>query len=244
MTEQELVTDVFNELTFSGALPFKLEEKEIKRVISISAKFFYENWRHAVEQKYLVLPLAMFNSKFFRQNRVIKLPDCVKFVHDFKEIKGGSIFGTIDRDFSEQKFIGSEIFLTPFMGESIMYRTAVFSFLDLTKNMVLDTVAYDYNKNTHQLTVVGHNPIVDCVLNIAKKIELESMYEDELFQRYCRARAKVRLGDMLQTFDFTLPGGVKLNYAIIVTNAEKEMEKVEEMLKNENTPDFMFMERF
>jgi len=244
MTEQELITDVYNELTFSGALPFKLEEKEIKRQINIAAKFFYDNWRHAIEQKYLVLPLEMFRTPFFKQTRVVKLPDCIRFVWDLKEMKGGSIFGTIDRDFSEQKFIGSEIFLTPFMGESIMYRTAVFSFLDLTKNFVLDTVSYDWNKNTHQLSIIGHNPLVKCVATVAKQIELESMYEDELFQRYVRAKAKVRLGDMLQTFDFTMPGGVKLNYSVIVTGAQAEMDKVEEMLKSENTPDFMFLERF
>jgi DNA modification methylase len=33
----------------------------------------------------------------------------VQFVIDFKEAKGSSIFATIDRDFAEQKFIGSEI---------------------------------------------------------------------------------------------------------------------------------------
>ena len=67
-------------------------------------------------------------SEKFRQ---IQLPDCVQFVVDLKEAKGSSIFATIDRDFAEQKFIGSEIYLTPFIGESIMYRTVIFSFLDI-----------------------------------------------------------------------------------------------------------------
>jgi hypothetical protein len=244
MTEKELVVDIIDELTFSNALPFSLPEKEVKRVIKIAANFFFENWRHSVEQKYLVLPVEMFKTEQFSKHRLIQLPECIKFVFDFKEIKGVSIFATIDRDFSEQKFIGSEIFLTPFMGESIMYRTAVFSFLDLTKNFVLDTVSYDFNKNTKQLSVIGHTPKVDCVASVYKKIELESLYEDELYQRYVRAKAKVRLGDMLQTFDFSMPGGVKLNYNVIVTNAEKEMEKIEEQLKSENTPDFVILDRY
>ena len=71
----------------------------------------------------------------FKQNRQILMPECVQFVIECKEAKGGSIFASIDRDFSEGKFMGSEIFLTPFMGESIMYRTIMFSFLDLTKSM-------------------------------------------------------------------------------------------------------------
>lgn len=244
MTKKELVLDIKDELTFSKALPFSLPTKEIERVIRIGSSFFYDNWRHAVEPKYLVIPLNVFSHKKFRSQRAVQLPDCVKFVHEVKEIKGSSIFATIDRDFSEQKFIGSEIFLTPFMGESIVYRTAVFSFLDLTRNLVLDTIAYDFNKNNHVLTIVGRTPKTNVVVAIARSIEEEHLYEDELFQRYVRAKAKMRLGEMLDTFDFQLPGGVRLNYGNTVTKAEKEMENVEKMLSSENVPDFMFLERF
>lgn len=154
------------------------------------------------------------------------------------------MFATIDRDFSEQKFIGSEIFLTPFIGESIMYRTVIFSFLDLTKSMMIDTIAFDYNKNTKLLGLLGRTPKTASVLRIFKKIEADKLYNDEVFQRYVRAHAKVRLAHMLQSFNFTLPGDITLNYQSITAVAEKEMEDVKTMMKGENTMDWMIIEHY
>lgn len=241
MTEAELIEDINNEITFSGMLPYSLPEKEIKRIIKIGANFFYDNWRHAVESQYILLPKELFKNAEFKKKRQIIMPDCVQFVIELKEAKGGSIFATIDRDFAEQKFIGSEIYLTPFMGESIMYRTIMFSFLDLTRGMILDTIAYDYNKNTKLLGVVGRTPRTDAVAKVFRKIDIDKLYEDELFQRYVRANAKVRLAHMLQTFNYQLPGDVTINYQNMVSTAEKEMEEVKQMIKGENTTDWMFL---
>lgn len=244
MTERQLIEDINNEITFSGALPYSLPEKEIKRILENDSRYFWDNWRHAVESRYLLLPQELFTNPTFKKFRQIQLPDCVQFVVDFKEAKGGSIFATIDRDFAEQKFIGSEIYLTPFIGESIMYRTVIFSFLDLTKSMMIDTIAYDYNKNTKLLGVIGRTPATAAVLRVYKKLEQEKLYEDEMFQRYVRAHAKVRLAHMLQTFNYTLPGDVTVNYQNITTTAEKEMEAVTTMMKGENTPDWMILTHF
>jgi len=241
MTEAELIADIQDEITFSGMLPYSLPEKEIKRIINIDALYFYDNWRYAIESKYLLLPKELFKSDGFKNGRQILMPDCVQFMVELKEAKGGSIFASIDRDFSEGKFMGSEIFLTPFMGESIMYRTIMFSFLDLTKGMILDTIAYDYNKNTKLLGVVGRTPKVDAVAKVFKKIAIDKLYDDELYQRHVRAHAKVRLSHMLQTFNYQLPGDVTINYQNMVATAEKEMEEVKTMIKGENTTDWMFL---
>lgn len=243
MSEAELIQDITDEITFSGMLPYSLPEKELKRIIEIDARYFYDNWRHAVESRYLLLPTDLFAHPDFPKSRQIKLPDCVQFVTDLKEAKGASIFATIDRDFSESKFIGSEVYLTPFIGESIMYRTIIFSFLDLTRGLILDTIAYDYNKNTKMLGIVGRTPKVNAVAKILKKIDKDKLFEDEVYQRYVRAHAKVRLAHMLQTFNYQLPGEIGLNYQNIVTTAEKEMEDVKAMMKGENTPDWMFLYR-
>jgi len=241
MTEAELIADIQDEITFSGMLPYSLPEKEIKRIMNIDALYFYDNWRYAIESKYLLLPKELFKTDGFKNGRQILMPDCVQFMVELKEAKGGSIFASIDRDFSEGKFMGSEIFLTPFMGESIMYRTIMFSFLDLTKGMILDTIAYDYNKNTKLLGVVGRTPKVDAVAKVFKKIAIDKLYDDELYQRHVRAHAKVRLAHMLQTFNYQLPGDVTINYQNMVATAEKEMEEVKTMIKGENTTDWMFL---
>lgn len=243
MTEQELIKDINEEITFSGMLPYSLPDKEIKRQLEIATKYFWDNWRHAVEPRYLSIPNRIFKTKQFRQIRQIKLPDCVQFVTQVKTPTGGSIFGTMDRDFSESKFIGSEVFLTPFIGESIMYRTVIFSFLDLTRGLVLDTIAYDYNKNTKLLTIIGRTPQTDAIIKFYKTLEKDKLYEDEVFQRWIRAKCKVRLAHMLQTFKYTLPGNVSISYESITSTAEAEMKEVQEMMKTENTTDWIYLYR-
>jgi len=243
MTEREFIEDVNNEITFSGMIPYSLPEKEILRILENDTKYFYDNWRHAVETQYILIPVELFNNPAFKDSRQITLPDCVQFVTEFKETKGNSILGTMDRDFGEQKFIGAEVYLTPFIGESIMYRTVIFSFLDLTKAFVLDTVAYDYNRNSHKLTVLGRTPKLPSVIKVLKKLDKEYLYKDELFQRYVRAHAKVRLAQMLQTFNYSLPGDVTLNYTTITQAATAEMTDVLAQMKGENTPDWMFLTR-
>lgn len=244
MTEKELLADIRRELTFAKALPFSLPDEEIKYIITIASRYFYDNWQYAVQEQYMILPLELFRSPQFKKFRLILMPDCVQNVIGLKEMKNGSVFGTIDRDFSEQKFIGSEIFLTPFMGESIVYRLAVFSFLDITKKMVLETIAYGYNKNSKQLFIKGRDPKTAVVCSIMRKLDIEFLYNDELFQRYCRAKAKVRLADMLMTFDFQMPGNIKLNIQSVVASANKEMDDIQKQMSSETLPNFMIVDSY
>jgi hypothetical protein len=244
MTLQELITDIRDEVTFSGMLPYTLNEREINRIITNATRYFWDNWKYAVEPAYLVIPLTIFQTQQFRDIRQIILPDCVAFVNELKEIKGGSIFGTIDRDFTEQKFIGSEIFLTPFMGESMVYRSAVFSFLDLTKAFIIDTIAHVYNKNTRTLYIQGRTPATDVVAQIDRKIALEYMYNDEYFQRYVRAKSIIRLGQQLKAFTFKLPGGVEINYKELAAEAQTTLDNIIIDMRAETTPSFMLVERW
>ena len=244
MTLKELMYDVRQELHFAKQLPFSLTDEDIKRVIDIAAEYFWDNWLYAVETAYVLMPYELFQDKAFLKHRTIVMPDCIQFVHDLREIKGGSMFATIDRDFSEQKFIGSEIFLTPLMGESILYRTVVFSFLDLTKSLVLDTIAYHYNKNSKHLFIQGHTPHTASVARVAKKLEPEFLYNDETYKRYVRVQAKLRLSEMMQLTDFNLPGNVKLNFAVMAQNAQGVLDKLKEEIEKQQPPSFMILDRF
>jgi hypothetical protein len=126
-----------------------------------------------------------------------------------------------------------------------MYRTIIFSFLDLVKGFTIDTFAYNYNKNSRKLTILGRTPRGNgMVVQIAKKLDAEDLYNDEVFQRYVRAKAKLRLGDLLTTFDYNLPGGIKPNYTNLVTKAEAELAQVMDMMKTENTADFLYFARW
>lgn len=240
MTENALIQDVNAELTYSCGLPQTLPVAEIKRVIDRSANWFYDQYSRAVEKRYLYLSKDIFTTSSFKEFREITLPDCIRYIGELREIRGGSIFGTIDRDFSTTKFIGSEVFLNIGAGEGLAHRTVMFSFLDLAKSFILETVAFSYNKNTHKLFIMGHTPKLDVVALVFKNIEREALYDDDYFQRFVRAEAKIRLGNMLGTYDYTLAGGIRLNVDRIISNGEKELQEIKDAIKSENTPSFVF----
>ena len=100
-----------------------------------------------------------------------------------------------------------------------------------------------YNKNSKQLFVKGHDPKTAVVCIIKKKLDPEYLYNDELFQRYARAKAKTRLADLLQTFDFQMPGNIKLNFQAVVNSAQKEMESIEKQMSSETLPNYMLFDR-
>ncbi len=64
--------------------------------------------------------------------------------------------------------------------------------------------------------------------------------KDEIFYRYVVARCKMQLSRILGTFDFTLPGNVKINYDLVRSEGQDELTKIEEEIKSEEGMDFFF----
>lgn len=240
MTEQELITEISAELTQSCALPYSLKDAEIKRLIRRAERWFYDNYRDAVEDRYIVLPKELFEHKSFVDHRTIQLPDCVVSVYDMREISGVGIIGQPDRDFSDSKLLGAEIFLSPFQGDNLVYRTAMYSYFDLARAYDLQTIAYSWNKNTKRIYVKGRNPRRAAYVQAMVKIPQEALYDDELFIRYLLADAKINLGRTLQVFNYNLPGGIQINFDGIKQDGLTEMEAVKAQIDGENTPDWFF----
>jgi hypothetical protein len=240
MSENELIEQINAELTNSCALDYSLPIAEIKRIIKRSSEWFYVNYQYAVEGKYMVLPKALFDHPQFKAERKICMPDDVIGVEGLREIKGGGMMGNIDPDFSDAKLFGAEIFLAPFQGDNLVYRTAMFSYYDLAQSYILETVAYKFNTNTKRLWIRGRDPRVNLVATIIHKIPLEDLYEDDIFKRYCEAKAKINLGRILSIYEFNLPGGVRINFDGIKQDGIDELAKILEQIDSENTPDWFY----
>lgn len=241
MNRSELIQDISDEVTFSGSLPYNVPVKDIEKIIDNARTYFYDQWQDALEPRYLLIPPEIFTNSQFLDTRTFTLPKCVWYVHRCQEIgNSGNFFGTLDRDFSDAKFIGADLTLSPAAGDGLVYRTVMMSFLDLTKSFTLNgMVQFDFNKNSKRLSILGRTPRVGLVLKVMVETSEEALYSDQMFQRYTRAKTKMRLAHMLSSFEFNLPGGVKINYTNMLSSAEKEMDKVLEDMKGQNVPDFM-----
>jgi hypothetical protein len=66
----------------------------------------------------------------------------------------------------------------------------------------------------------------------------EYLFDDELFVRYCIAKSKISLSQMLSVFTYNLPGGVTINASEIGTQGSTELQEVMDMINGENTPSY------
>jgi hypothetical protein len=257
MTLDELVQEIEDSISFSCSLPYNLNRQETERIIKRAKAWFYDNYQYAVEERIMVLANQLFNHPEFRKTRQIKLPESIVTVYDVREVGGAGISGNPDKDFSDSKLLGSELMLSPFIGDNLVYRTVMYSYFDLSRAYLLSTFAFKWNKNTKFLTILGRDPArsnkgksansqssqsfsmgVNVAVRCFVAINDEDLFKDELFVRYCIAKSKIALANMLSVFNYNLPGGVQVNSADLKSTGEAELQEVMEMINGENTPSY------
>ena len=69
----------------------------------------------------------------------------------------------------------------------------------------------------------------------------ENLFRDDLFFKYVTGYAKQQLGNMMGRYDFTLPGGVKIQAADLVSQGKEEVKEVEEEVKGQSTSSWFIM---
>jgi hypothetical protein len=87
------------------------------------------------------------------------------------------------------------------------------------------------------LTNVQYSLILETYANVPA----ENLYSDQYFIKYVTAWAKMQTGNLLNRYDFTLPGNVKFNSADLISQGKDEMKEVEEEIKNMSTSSWFIM---
>lgn len=239
MTTADFVELINNEVTISCALPFKLPQAEIERIIKFEANYFYREYRESVETKMCILKLGLFYTPEFKETRTIQFPDCIVGINRFMEMKGGQrVLGINDPDFNFDRIMSADLYLSPWSSDTITYRTIQWSFWDLTRSFILTDIQHKFNPNTHRLQVIGREPVNPVFVEGISKIPIEDLYEDHIFQRWCIAKTKMQLGKLLGTFQFNLIGGITVNYNLYSDEGKSELEELKQMIKDKDSPDW------
>jgi len=239
----QFISDVQQELSVACALPFTTPRPEIERIIKYSADWFYKKYEDAVEEKYYIIPVTWFQLAQFKRERSITLPDCVFSVFSVKKLRedfGRNMTFDGTADFGIERLFLSDSVSLGQGTENLMYYTLNMYWLDVASHIINHTISFNYNRNTHKLFFPGQTPDRDCVLHTYTKIPVDMLMRDELFFRYVVAKCKMQLSRVIGTFDFNLPGGIKINFDLIRGEGESALEKIEEEIKSEEGMDFFF----
>jgi hypothetical protein len=242
MTRQEFISQVNGEITASCAIPFSLPPIEIERLIKLEQEWMYREYRDAVQDSWYILDKRYYGSPEWKATRTYQLPDCVmalKYV--FEMTSGQRVFGIHDPDMSFDRLMAADLYLTPLSSDQITYRTIQWSFWDLAKQFNLKDIQHHFSINTKRLIITGRDPSESLWVATLNKIPEEDLYDDPLFLKWVIARGKMQLSRIIGTFNYTLIGGILINYSDLRTEGKEELEELKEKIKTDSPADWFMM---
>lgn len=242
MTKKELVEQVQNEITASCALPYSPPDAEIERIIDLQMRWLYREYRELVSDRIYIINKAVFQSADFLNSRIIQMNKCTEGIKKVVENTAGNrVFGINDPDLKFDRLMASDLYLTPLSSDQITYRTIQWSFWDLARGFNLRDINHDFNPNTHRLTITGRTPEQSLLVLAMDHIPEEDAYEDPIVMQWMIAHGKRSLARILGTFNYQLAGNVTINYDAFRTEANEELQRLEEKIKGDQTPDWFIM---
>jgi hypothetical protein len=245
-TIEELIDLVQNELTISCALPKSLPDANIRQIVETRAlPWFYRSYQFAVQKIYFFIHKDAFATEEFTRYSYVTVPCAIQSVVYLYEVRGDSLFqlGINTPNLSVNLGVTNQPYLSSYVttiGELGVYKTVLDSMSDMLNQLNKYTLKYQFNQLNHRLhilTNVQHNVIMEAYANIPQ----ENLFRDDLFFKYVTGYAKQQLGNMMGRYDFTLPGGVKIQAADLVSQGKEEVKEVEEEIKGQSTSSWFIM---
>jgi len=242
MTKNELISYVNGEITASCSIPFSVPDKEIERLIELESRWMYREYRDAVQDAWYVLDKSYYQTDEWDRTRTFQLPSCVMAIKMVYEMTSGQrVFGIHDPDLTFDRLMAADLYLTPLSSDQITYRTIQWSFWDLAKQFNLKDIQHHFSINTHRLIITGRDPVESLWVTTLNEIPREDLYEDPVFIKWIIAKAKMQLSRIIGTFNYTLIGGIQINYADIRTEGQEELKELKEKIRTDQSPDWFMM---
>ncbi len=238
---------VVNEVQVSCALPMQIPMKTIESYVFQAAQWFWEMDNACSEERSYIV----YNRDICREhplNKTIKLPEQFIAVHGV--FKTNNKYGGVMGDFSVERIMMNNYTFGVGSSATSMQGGPNFQLSDVVMGMyelstyaaLLDTpITYDYNRNSNKLVLLGELGHSNLVLNVFQRCKIQDLYNYYWFFRRVVALVKRGLSVIWGSFEFTLPGGVTINYDKFASEASEELEQIEEYVKSQYAADFIFM---
>lgn len=114
-------------------------------------------------------------------------------------------------------------------------RTVKLSETNMKMSSQVAGIPHHYNPATNTLSIHADiRSYSSFMLKCSCNVDVQYLYNDDLFIKYVFARCKKELKRLLGGHTFQLPGDVTMNADEICYGADEEIQSVEEILKNHN----------
>lgn len=239
MTKDELVRFVQNEITFSGAIDIKLPDNEVERIITNETRQIYDMDRESVQEKFAIIPLALFKTPEFRKTRTIQFPNCIRFITRVEEMKARSMmWGIHDPDISFTRAFQADLWMSPMGSDTVAFRTIQWSAWDQMKNFNLVDIQHKWNPNTHTLLFTGHDPHTNVYIEFSEKVPETVLWENPWVRKWICAKCKKQVSKMLGVFTANMVGGTTVNANVYSDDADNDMQECKDFWDKTNVPDY------
>jgi hypothetical protein len=194
---------------------------------------------------YFLIKRDAFFTEEFTRYRYVNVPCEIQSVIYLYEVRGASLYqlGINTPNLSVNLGVTNQPYLSSYVttiGELGVYKTVLDSMSDMLNQLNKYTLKYHFNQLQHRLhilTDVKHDVIMEAYANILP----EHLFQDDLFMKYVVGWAKKQYGNLTGRYEFTLPGGVKINSGDIASQGNEEIKEVEEEIKSQSDSAWFYM---
>lgn len=241
--DRNFIDLVQNRITIYGQIPYKVPEKLIIDIIKESARYFYRHYFRATQKSFYyvskedIIDFTQHNSTNPGYENMsdyyLNLPGWVNVVYE--------VWHTNQTTMPTSQELLNNIQLlqrsAPY-GQSVLGINNQLYIIEATCRMIEEqnynsifgtSVPFNYNPLTHKLNI-HKNIVTNLMLEVLVNVDIQLLYNDDLFIRHVIARVKQELKRLIASHTIQLPGDVTLNADEICNNIE-DVEKVEEILK-------------
>ena len=242
--EDRAFIDAVNaELNDETAIAFELPDNAISRVIDRVAKWSWEWIDIATQQVWLGIHAAdVVASRSDCLNARLKLPDYVESIADFRT--AAATFGTSVTDFIRNSAIRTYSMsygtsqragvtgTTEYAGRLADTMVQLYA-VAAAHNQFERSVSHNFNKASGVLNIIGACD-KDVLLLIEQRLPYEQLYNIYEFKELVVAECMAKLGRIIGTFNFELPGNVSINFDMIQSEGKERAEQIRSDIKEVN----------
>lgn len=242
--DRQYVEIIDNRLTMFGQLPYTVPEKMIIQQIKQAALYFYRNYFNATQKAFFYIKnedLILYSETHFPDMWMDGFRGCMVSIHPSIRVVSNIWETNKEREFGVNELIENlQYGVNPaYYGQSLLGINQNLYITEAACKMVEqatiqtvfgESIPFDFNPLTHKL-MISKELKRSIVLECEKDVDIQNLYNDDLFDRYVYGLCKRELKRMIGSHTIPLPGDAQLNIDEICNNLD-DIEKVEDIIKN------------